>query len=338
MLNRHPSPRSRPTPARRVALAAIGTSIVALGPGIRPAAAGSVETGNACYYSFDNYYRDLDITLEGAAIPNPLAPGETATLTATFSGSMPAWLPQYGRSYGLLEVGENRIPTTIWVAIEGIGSVEGIQVVSVDVDALTIVDDPDGTPGTGDEGGTPPAVEVELPATTWTSTGAPIELRQAGGATLPVLSGAGPEGQDLTPQGSAFISAQLATLTFDLDCQPGEYDAATRGETFIAAEAAPFDVVEAGVATPATEAEASTTTESLLASPPPSEPTTTAPVEEDSEAGSSPGLIIGVVVAILVVGGAVWYVVSRRATPTHDREGHREAERDDDANDTASDT
>lgn len=155
----------------------------------------------------------------------------------------------------------------------------------------------------------PPTVSIDLPPTTWTSTGGAIELRQASGGSLPLLPGAGPDGQDVTPQGSAFIAAQLSDLTFDLDCQPGEYDAATRGETFIAAEAEPFDVVEVGTAPPSTETEKTTTTSGVAASP---SDTTTA-VPDASDGSSFPiGIVMGGIAIVLAALGAAMTIAKRK--------------------------
>lgn len=311
MLNRHRP--HRPLLAGAAAL----TVLAAVAAGPTAAEAASEVTPNACLYSWDNYYRDLDITLTGSATPNPLPPGEAVTLTASLSGTMPVWLPTYGYNLDLLTVGENRIPTTMLVAIEGVGSVEQVQVVKVSFDALTTVTDPDGTPRTNDEGGTPPIVDVQLDPTTWTSAGGPIELRQASGATLTSQPDLGPDGGPVTPEGSIYISSSLSPeLRFNLDCQPGEQVAADRGETYTAAQAKPFETVtvaEPAAEVPTTTAPAPTTTTAA--------PTTTAPLldlaptgeSSDTSGGSNAALIIAIVALVLLaIGGVIWFVVRGR--------------------------
>lgn len=282
--------------------------------GTTAASAASVVTPNACLYSWDNYYRDLDITLTGSSTPNPVPAGEVVTLTASLSGQMPVWLPTYGYNLDLLTVGENHIPTTIAVAIEGIGSVEQVQVVQVRFDAVTTVSDPDGTPRTNDEGGTPPIVDVQLDPTTWTSTGGPIELRQASGGTLISFPDLGPDGGPVTPQGSVYISSTLSPeLRFNLDCQPGEQVAEDRGETFAAAQAQPFDTVAHGQ--PATTV-APTTTTTAPASPTTTAAADTAPVldltavdaeAEDSSSPNVPLLIALIAIPLIAIALVVGY-------------------------------
>jgi hypothetical protein len=308
---------SRTTFPRLAALAA--TAVLAglvLLTGVVPAGAGSATTMNACLYSADNYYRDLEVTLTGTGSPNPLPPGQSLTTAVRLDGAMPSWLPQYGYNFGFLQVGENHIPTTIWVAIEATNTSEGAQVVQVQVDAVTMVEDPDGVVNTNDETGTPPQVSVDLPPMTWTATGGPVELGQAGGGALPTLPGAGARGDDATPEGSVFISAQLDTRVFNLDCQPGEYT--QQGESFTPAVAAPFETVTEGTAPTSSQASTTSTTSAPTTSS--AAPGTTAVVDGDlassegESSSSSPALpiAIAVVVVAALAGGGAWWARSRR--------------------------
>src|ERR1700754_301517 len=93
-----------------------------------PASAGTLTTPNACRWSFDGLWRNLDLDLTGAATPNPVAPGFGTALTgASVHARLPDWVAEYGFNLGLLKEGDNDVPASVWVALAGGGTAEAVQ-------------------------------------------------------------------------------------------------------------------------------------------------------------------------------------------------------------------
>jgi hypothetical protein len=184
------------------------------------ASAGALGTQNACYWSLDGYWRHLTVDLAGTGTPAPAAPGSTITLTgASVHARLPDYLAQAGHTAGLLKAGENDLQAKVWVALEGVGTTQGVQVLALDTVArTTITETPDGLYAAS----TPIDVTVPLPDTTWTAQSTAVAFRQAGAGTLPALP-VGASGRTV-PLGSAFISASIggSTLRLNVDCQPGQ--------------------------------------------------------------------------------------------------------------------
>jgi hypothetical protein len=205
------------------------------------ASAGSLTTPNGCRYTFDNVWRNTDITLTGIGARE----GSNARLTgARVDIALPAWLPEYGYNFGILHAGRNEIPAKIFVALAGKGTHEAVQRHEIDVTAVTTITDEGGvvtaTPLAVDGGG--------LPDSVWSSSGAEsVEFAQAGPGTLPGPLPVGPNGSNVTPLGSIYISATIGSLKFNLDCQPGQGNA--DGTAVVPALAGPFELLSfAGVA------------------------------------------------------------------------------------------
>ncbi len=248
------------------AAAALGLSL-AVGPG--PAGGAQSTTKNACRYSYDGKWRDHDLVLSATA-SGSAAPGATITLASTtMSAELPAYIPEYGYNLGLLQAGDNPIPTKLWLAIAGSNTSEGTQVVEAEVTATaTATVDGDSVVGS------PIRVNVSLPDTTWTATGNDIVVfTQAGPDKLPDgLPGAGANGT-FNPTGSLYVSSSLtAALRFNLDCQPGRFT--DEGNAIETGPASPIATVmgtsattTAGSATTVTTATSGTTATTISSRP-----------------------------------------------------------------------
>jgi len=207
--------------AATAALAGATTAVV-------PAAATPVVTGNACQYSYDGYWRDIAVTLDGTASRSSAARGDTITLTGTrVDASLPAWMAEYGFRFGLLREGENEIPATVWVAVQGANTEEGVRIFEVDATAHTTVN----LDATGRPLPAPMVYDIpDLPDSTWTARGGEVTFGQAPAGTLPPIP-AGPGGTTVVPVGSVYIQARLGAAVLGLDCLPGGYIADGAGHS-----------------------------------------------------------------------------------------------------------
>ena len=226
-----------------------------------PAQAAPSTTKNACKYSYDGKWRDHDLVLSATA-SGTATPGGSITLSSTtMSAELPAYIPEYGYNLGLLQAGDNPVPTKLWLAIAGSNTEEGSQVVEADVTAVaTATVDGDSVVGS------PIRVDVTLPDTTWTATGNDIVVfTQAGPDKLPDgLPGAGVSGT-FNPVGSLYVSSSLtAALRFNLDCQPGRFT--DEGNAIATGPASPFATVTgSSEAVPTTVATATSATSTTVA-------------------------------------------------------------------------
>ena len=221
-------------------LLAIALALTLAGAVSAPAGAAAVTTQNACQYSYDGYWRDMPITNAGSAAPATAERGDTISLSGrTLNPTLPEWLAEYGYNFGLLEAGENEIPTTVWLATRGVGTEEGLKVQRFETLARTTIYVDGGgmfshaDPFTYD---TP-----ELAGTTWTAKGGKVAFRQAGAGSLPQLP-VGPGGRLQQPKGSVFILAELGSAQLGLDCVPGGYDG--EGASYVEQIASPFATVD----------------------------------------------------------------------------------------------
>ena len=120
-------------------------------------------------------------------------------------------------------------PITLWLAVQGANTTEGIQIVKVESRWQARFVDPDGELGSGDE--TFPAVKLsfDVPDTTWTPTGnEPIAFSVAAPAQIPELTliGRGHSGDagavfPMWPYGSLFIRAETGRYGASIDCLEG---------------------------------------------------------------------------------------------------------------------
>jgi len=248
----------------RIAVATALGAAAAAGMLGGPAPAGAATTTNACRYSFDSLYRNLDLDLQGRGGQGTV--GEPFRLEgARIAAQLPAWMGEYGYNLGFLSEGENQIPAQVWVGLAAANTVEGATVLQVGTTAVTTVSLDGGTVSA-----TPISVSLPLPATSWTPAGpGAITFTQAAPGALGTIPGAGPGGASVSAQGSVLISARIGSATLVFDCAPGTFT--QQGAAY--APAAPAVFATAEVAEPA---------------PPPSEPPVAAEAEPEPEPETPP--------------------------------------------------
>jgi len=225
---------------RRMSSGVIAVAAIVVGGALAgPAAAAPVTTRNACQFSYDTYWRDIDVTLDGTASTAAARRGDAVGLGGlTVSAALPTWMAEYGFRFGLLREGYNEIPATVWVAVQGTNTEEGVRVFSVDAVAHTTI-------AVNTAGQPQPAPIVydipDLPDSAWTARGGEIAFRQAPAGSLPMIP-AGPGGGLVAPVGSVYIQARLGAAVLGLDCLPGGYIA--DGASHSNAVPAPVDTVD----------------------------------------------------------------------------------------------
>lgn len=225
-------------PARRKSAISVVAGLLLAGvavgvtSGAVSAAPGTLTTTNACLSNATATYSDLGWTLAGIAAPNPATLG---TDTITLSGgsvavNVPATLLIAGYNLGLLTTGSNAIPTTVFVARQATnvdigGGVKGTLVKkdNFTVSVSTVITDPDGIPGTGDETATPLAVNQLLPDWVVTPLGGDVAFSQGAPGTLGSVPGVGTGGAAVAAAGSVYASASVAggLIKANFDCSPG---------------------------------------------------------------------------------------------------------------------
>lgn len=202
--------------------------------GATPASAGTVTTTNSCTNNAQAGTSALDITVSGAATPDPiiLGSGDITLSGATFGIDVPSTVLLAGYGLGLLTTGTNNIPATVNVDLLATNTAQGTQTVPpLNVVGVTTISDP--TPSnktSGDETATPLAVSATIPDMTWTPTGGPIALSLGDSST------------------SALVAGGIITVTFECTpgtpgptgCGPAPLTACT---TTIPVPAVPFDTV-----------------------------------------------------------------------------------------------
>jgi hypothetical protein len=244
---------------------AVGVSSAAV-----QAAPGTLAVTNACLSNATVTYSDLTWTLKGAVTPNTVTRGDTVTLTnSSVVVDIPATLLIAGYNLGLLVVGNNAIPTTIFVAREATnvdtgGGAKG-TVTKVDQFTITantfITDTPGPTPTDPHVvTATPLNINQPLPDFTVTTLGGNVEFRQGGTGSIgniPVASvqqaAPGVQAYPAAPlpvAGGLWASASVAggLIRANFDCSAGTTNISpvpgTSGPTFTPAAAiAPFETV-----------------------------------------------------------------------------------------------
>jgi hypothetical protein len=207
------------------------------------AAAATATTTNACNWSVDGVWRNLDITLRGTGVPNPVAPGGGVGLRSVSVGArLPDWVPEYGYNFGLLKAGYNELPSRVWVAIAAGGATGAAHVYEMPVTASTTITVDDEARFVS---ATPIDVSIPLPDTAWTAQASgEMTFRQAPAGALPPLP-VGNGGATVAVSGSVFIYTTIGGSTrLTLDCQPGRGNAA--GDGLTPATAAPFETIPIG--------------------------------------------------------------------------------------------
>jgi hypothetical protein len=197
--------RSRKRRLGAATAVAVASTLVPVGAGVVAATAASAASTQTsqhdCLNSLGAYppnnseISPLGISFTAPA--DPIAPeGEAITLgsaqvrlAVTSEYLLQLYRGREGGNYSLLTVGANQVPYEVWVAVEGTNTVEGTQTVKVSgnlnvtvTDPTPFVDPTTSEPSTtstnwigrtsGDEVIEAVTLNVNLPATTWTPTGA----------------------------------------------------------------------------------------------------------------------------------------------------------------------
>jgi K319L-like, PKD domain len=182
-------------PRNRAALAVLALAVVAVF--VLPASsasAGTATTPNACQNSVTPNFSQIDVTTSGDDGLTSVAPGGATTTTGlSQQAAIPGAIFVAGYNLGLLVVGTNNIPANVRSTIEATNTVQGQQLTNVvggtppdgSVTVTTVISDPDGTPGTGDETATPASFNVTYNDLTWTAAFGSIDYRQQSTATNP---------------------------------------------------------------------------------------------------------------------------------------------------------
>ena len=187
----------------------VASMLTIAGGGGGVANAGTQTNTNACISNATATFSDLDWTLSGTGAPNPatLGAGDITLSGSTVEVAIPATLLVAGYNLGLLTVGDNNIPTTVFVSRAATNVSQAAQVDSFSTLAVTTIVDPDGTPGTGDESATPLAVLEALPNMVVTPTGGTVQFSQGPPGSLPLLAAGVAGAGTVQPNGSIFATA-----------------------------------------------------------------------------------------------------------------------------------
>jgi hypothetical protein len=221
--------------------------------------AGTQANTNACISNATATYSNLDWTLSGTDTPDPveLGNGDVTLSGASVQVNIPATLLIAGYGLGLLTVGNNDIPTTVYVSRQATnatavapGVQAGANAVQVDnftFIGVTTITDPDGTPGTGDETATPIVVDQPLPTMTVTPTGGNIVWSQGPPGSIGQLpAGVGSNAGTLV-NGSIWASASVGggLVRANFDCFVGTTNidppGGTSGPTYTPGTTIPFE-------------------------------------------------------------------------------------------------
>jgi hypothetical protein len=159
------------------------------------ASAGSATTSNACANSVTANFSQIEVTTSGDDGLTTVAPGgATTTDNLMQSAAIPGDIFVAGYNLGLLQQGENNIPANVRSTIEATNTVQGSQNTNTvggtppngSVVVTTVITDPDGVPGTGDETATDASFTVTYDDLNWTAgASGTIDYRQQSIATAP---------------------------------------------------------------------------------------------------------------------------------------------------------
>jgi hypothetical protein len=242
-------------PVAGCALLAVSVPLVIAGQLAAPAAAGVVDTPNACKFSYDGEYRTQGVEVTASA-PSGAAAGQQFTLSGErLEVKLRPELARDAAAVGLIPSDGSTVTvvTKTWVALRGTNTREGTRVIgplTVTATTSALYDESSQTISATPFAYTPP----KLPDTTWTASGGDVAFSQAGAGAITAALGplpVGGGGSDVPVQGSTVVQATLpGGANFFMDCQPGVTNVtrpeAGAGTTFNPLVAAPF----AGVTIP----------------------------------------------------------------------------------------
>ncbi len=168
-----------------------------ISPGSSTGSFGSVTCTNSATGTPTNAV----LALSGSAPPVPVSLGTgSLTLSSDIDIAFSASESVAMYDLGLGVIGVNSISIDIQPTVLGTGTAEPGQTLPVTTVSTTFsITDPDGTPGTGDETGTPILASAQLPDTTWTPTTDVVQFTSAGAELTITFS---------SPAGTASLSCQ----------------------------------------------------------------------------------------------------------------------------------
>jgi K319L-like, PKD domain len=153
------------------------------------ASAASALTPNACANSVTANFSQVDVTNFGDdGLTSVPAGGATTTTGLHQDAAIPGAIFVAGYNLGLLVVGPNNVPANVTTKIQGTNTTQNIQTSNTvggtppngTVTVSTVITDPDGTPGTGDETATDASFSVDYNDMSWTAgASGTIDYRQA---------------------------------------------------------------------------------------------------------------------------------------------------------------
>ncbi len=196
----------------------VATTLVAaagMAAAIAPASALAVAQSNACDNSATTNNNQITVDTSGTS-PASVSPGDSITLSnIKQSGTIPASIFVAGYNLGVLSEGTNNIPTDFYTVLEGTNTVEGAKTTNTASSTLTTtINDPDDTPGTGDETATDASFDVSYNDLIYTAgAGGVVDFRQD--TIQPVNAG--------TKVGSFIAVGKLfgGAIKINFACSPG---------------------------------------------------------------------------------------------------------------------
>jgi hypothetical protein len=235
------------TKRRNAALAVLALAAAAVF--VLPASSASAGTSvqsNACANSVTANFSQIEVTTSGDdGLTHVGSGGATTTSGLSQQAAIPGAIFVAGYNLGLLVVGPNNIPANVRTTIEATNtaapSVQNTNVVggtppNGTVTVSTVITDPDGTPGTGDETATDASFSVSYNNLNWTAgASGTIQYRQESIPTAPPTAASN----------SLLINALVGgVFNVQFRCAPGIVTGMNPGVITLTDPAASFDTTQ----------------------------------------------------------------------------------------------
>jgi K319L-like, PKD domain len=235
------------TKRRNAALAVLALAAAAVF--VLPASSASAGTSvqsNACANSVTANFSQIEVTTSGDdGLTHVGSGGATTTSGLSQQAAIPGAIFVAGYNLGLLVVGPNNIPANVRTTIEATNtaapSVQNTNVVggtppNGTVTVSTVITDPDGTPGTGDESATDASFSVSYNNLNWTAgASGTIQYRQESIPTAPPTAASN----------SLLINALVGgVFNVQFRCAPGIVTGMNPGVITLTDPAASFDTTQ----------------------------------------------------------------------------------------------
>jgi K319L-like, PKD domain/Calx-beta domain len=183
-------------PRQRAAAGTLAFTVAAILFLLPASPAAAVSFPNACKNSLSSFYdSQVNVDITATASPNPVSPGGTVTLSNINQTvpNLPERVFRAGYGLGLLTVGQNSIPADILTVIDGDNTVELQQNTNLASTTIsTVITDPDGSPGSGDESATDGSLSVTYNDLTWTAgAGGTVGFREHTDPAITRVAGGG---------------------------------------------------------------------------------------------------------------------------------------------------